>query len=74
MFGLSGDGSWIVFQYFVVSGNIVNYQIQSYDFVMNVFMMLMLLGFFELFVISYDGKIIVVSIGNFGLWLFDMMM
>ncbi|MDG0853983.1 PD40 domain-containing protein [Roseateles puraquae] len=68
---LSGDGSRVAFQRYVISGNYAYFQTQTYDLNTNTLATLTPLGYSESSAISRDGKTIAVSIGNVGLKLYD---
>ncbi|MFG6433518.1 TolB family protein [Roseateles sp. LYH14W] len=68
---LSGDGSRLVFQHFVINGSIANFQTQSYDLNTNTLTTLTSPGMFESSAISRDGKLIAVNTDNLGLRFYD---
>jgi len=68
---LSGDGSRLVFQHFVINGSIANFQTQSYDLNTNTLTTLTPPGGFETSAISRDGTRIAVSTANLGLRIYD---
>lgn len=68
---LSGDGSRLVFQHFVINGSNANFQTQSFDLNTNTLTTLTAPGMFESSAISRDGKLIAVSTDNLGLRFYD---
>lgn len=68
---LSGDGSRLVFQHFVINGSNANFQTQSYDLNTHTLTTLTPLGGFESSDISRDGKLIAVATDNLGLRFYD---
>jgi len=68
---LSGDGSRVVFQRFVINGSNAPFQTQTYDLNTDTLSTLTPLGFFESSAISHDGQRIAVSTGNLGLRFYD---
>lgn len=68
---ISGDGSRVAFQHFVVNNGYAYFQTQSYDLNTNTLTALTQPGFAETSAISRDGKTIAVATGNLGLRLYD---
>jgi Tol biopolymer transport system component len=64
---LSGDGSRLVFQHYVINGGNAPFQTQSYDLSTDTLTTLTLPGAFESSAISRDGNLIAVSTDNLGL-------
>lgn len=70
--GISGDGSRVAFQHFIIDSGYGYFQTRVYDLNTNALTTLTQPAFAETSAISRDGKTVAVSLGNVGVRLYDV--